>query len=93
MLTLPHFKPTPFFLPPLGGEGRGGGAMNIGRRMLNRHPSQTLPIKGREQVKKKKKEPLTLTLSPPRRGARGPEGNSPSKTAGFSRGWRPSQMK
>ena len=69
-----HTNPLPLFLPPLGGEGRGGGAMSKRRLILNRHPSLALPIEGREQSQRQKTEdPLTLTLSPPERGARGQE--------------------
>ena len=36
-------------LPPLGGEGRGGGPMREKTLLLHRPPSLTLPAKGREQ--------------------------------------------
>ena len=53
VMTLPHLKPTLLFLPPLGGEGRGGGPMNMVSLFLNRHPSLTLLIQGREQERRR----------------------------------------
>ena len=87
MVRTPYLTPaTQLLLPPLGGEGRGGG--RIAHRLpqqatlQRRPPSLTLPAEGREpeQRTQTKAALLTLALSPrcihlpkDRRGARGQE--------------------